>query len=176
MSRTVLLSEVKEVAAKFPDWIAEIRGMFAEAGLPTGGEGALPALAQRLGDDTAFRRQIEDCLGALCAVEAEVSQLELLGVLVVAAAGPEGAARLAETAGAEEQAALRSLFHFVIESRRRRSEVSPADVTRAVEPQAPEVQLVAVRVAEERPEAMGARGRCWRGRWKSLLRRCLVDM
>ncbi len=157
MSRTVLLSEVKEVAAKFPDWIAEIRGMFAEAGLPAGGEGALPALAQRLGDDTAFRRQMEGCLGALCAVEAEVSLLELLGVLVVAAAGPEGAARLAEAAGAEEQAALRSVFHFVIESRRRRSEVSPADVTRAVEPQALEEQPVAIRATEERLEAVAMR-------------------
>lgn len=120
MSRTVLLSEVQDVTERFPAMIADLREVLLQTGLPEDGRETLPVLAERVTGDTGFREQLHAAVNGVCEQEPFLSQLEVLGVLVAAAAGPEEAEGIAEAPGLDGPA--RVLFTFVLESRRRRRE------------------------------------------------------
>lgn len=125
MSRTVLFSEVDEVAGRFPDYIAEIREVLLQAHLPESAEDVLPAIADRITTDEAFREDLASMLATVCTLEPGINHLEALGILVVAAVGTDQAHVLAEMPGVDLSA--RQLFNFVLETRRKRRNLAQED-------------------------------------------------
>ncbi len=120
MSRTVLLSEVNEVAGRYPETIEQIRATLAGAQLPISGERALQALTERLQENAFFREDLHEALNAALETTPEITQLGALAVLVNAAMGPVQAVALADSEAADLP--LRALFKFVLASRRRSRE------------------------------------------------------
>ena len=122
MSRTILLSEVNEVAARYPEMVVQVRGTFAGAHLPFDGEPALHALTERLQQDALFREDLHEALSAALTPVPQITQLGALAVLLNAAVGPEQAVALADSEAADLP--LRALFKFVLASRRRSREAA----------------------------------------------------
>lgn len=129
MAGAILFSKVEEATSRFPDFVSELQGFFLQYGLPVGAAEAVADLAERASTEGAFRDDLVSMICVLCAEEEGISYLELLGLLVVAAVGPETAQDLALDAGAEEP--VRRLFNFVVEARRPRPEEELATRARA---------------------------------------------
>ena len=145
MSLTVLLSEVHGVVQRFPASIAGLREIFARAALPEVGGEVVAVLAERVAVDAGFREELYGAVSKAFESEPQLSQLEMLSILVVAAVGPEQTERLAAMDGIDLP--LRALFSFVLECRRRQREAAESapegarerGVTAHAQPEGPRV-------------------------------------
>lgn len=110
----ILLSQLNEVAVRFSGDVGEVREFLVQQGISVGSVDALPALCRELDTDVAFRRDVASLLRAVLYREHErTSYMELLGILVAAAAGTGE-----ELETAPPQAAVRELLRFVMQARK----------------------------------------------------------
>lgn len=116
VSTTILFSAVNEARTQYAAYLAELVPFLAHYGLAPGSAQAIPAVAERMAQDPSFRDDLGSMLTVICAQEPGMTYLELLGLVLVAAAGPAGSATLAADPTLEEPS--RQLFNFVMDLRR----------------------------------------------------------
>ncbi len=116
LGTTILFSAVDEVAARYPEYIAGIREFLSQYGMTVGVDGAPVLLAERLVQEPLFGEDLLSMLRVVCAENQEVSCLQLLGLLLVAAQGQQMAAASSGNPAAESTA--RKLFNFLVDHRR----------------------------------------------------------
>lgn len=114
MGTAILFSKIDAVAAEFPDDVRRLQAFFAQHGVHIGSSSAVAQVADRIQDST-FRCELAGMLAALCRQTPRISYLELLGVVLLAAAGRGGSGELAYMPDLEEPVC--TLFTFVTEAR-----------------------------------------------------------
>ena len=138
MSTTLLFSAVAEAADRFEPYVAELRGLLEQHGLPTGQPAALPALVEAIRSDSSFRDDLTSMLRVIYAEAPEITYLELLAVVLVAALGAGAGASDGHVA--QEEGDARSLLNFLVEVRR----VMKAEMRGLLEPLSPDEAVDAV--------------------------------
>ena len=120
MGSAILFSKVGAVAREFPGFVTELQILLLRHGVEVNRCEAVGELAARLRSRSdGLRGDLRSMLGILFAEDREVSYLEVLGLLLAAAAGEDHAV-LAYAPGLEEP--VQELFSFVVEARPAREE------------------------------------------------------
>ena len=114
MGTAILFSKTNVAVAQFPDAVRSVQDFFVQCGMEVGSPQAVRDLADGV-QDSGFRRDLTAIIVALCADAPGISYLEILGVLLAAAAGQEGAAELPYLPALDEPVC--HLFSFVTEAR-----------------------------------------------------------
>lgn len=103
--------QLNEVLNRYPEEIAELRAFLHAARIPVATPDALPLTAARLGVDRAFHRDLISMIWVVIdSRHHQISYADLLGILAIAAAGPQGAAAAPEDA-------THTLLRFLMEAR-----------------------------------------------------------
>ena len=113
-----LPSQLVEIAQLFEVDVEDLHVLLQEEGLPVGSAECLQDLATRLGSDPRFRRDVAFMLQSMIGrnhdepESAEPGSMDILGILVVAAAGTRQTIE-----SASRQQVMRELLRFVIQQR-----------------------------------------------------------
>ena len=113
-----LPSQLADISKRFQVDVEDLQVLLQEEGLPVGSAECLQELASRLGSDPRFRRDVAFMVQSMIGREraesgsVEPGSMDILGVLVVAAAGTQ---HIIE--GASRQQVMRELLRFVIQQR-----------------------------------------------------------
>jgi TonB family protein len=102
--------QLQQVATRYPQQIAELRGFLADTGLRLESADTLSDVASRLRQDRAFRRDLISHVWVVLHLSGDISYSSLLGVLALAAAGPHFAADA-------QEADAHDLLRFLMEAR-----------------------------------------------------------
>lgn len=116
MPGAILFSKVGEAAARFPDFVAELRSFLEGSGLVAGEADTAIRLAERVAEGGVFREDLASMLRVQYLQEPDTSYLQLLGLLLAAAVGEDEAESLAYAPQVEEP--VRELFQFVVDARK----------------------------------------------------------
>ena len=120
-------SQLVEISQRFQPDVADLQVLLQEEGLPVRSPECLEQLSARLNSDPRFHRDLAFLVRSMLFREPdEPGSLDVLGVLVVAAAGTRQ-----QFDTAPVQARLRELLRFVMQQRRTNPPASPAAVERA---------------------------------------------
>jgi len=115
-------SQLEEISQQFQADVQDLQTFLAEEGLPVDSQAALPELSTRLNANARFRRDVSSLLHAVLYRDPEeLGSMDLLGILVVAAAGTRQDFRTAP-----QQEAMRDLLRFVMQQRRPAARPVPA--------------------------------------------------
>ena len=128
----LLASQLSEISGRFPAHVQDLRAFLRKEKLPVPSPDALPQLSSRLESDARFRADVGSLLRvALYQEREQVGYEDLLGILVAAAAGTEH-----DLKSESQEADIRELLRFVLQSRRSafRPEAEEESVAVAPEP------------------------------------------
>lgn len=126
--------QLKEVSARYPNEIAELRDFLVKADCVPGTEESLHTIADRLQRDRAFHRDLTLHLWVVIHLSNRtISYADLLGMLAIAAAGAHFAAQTHEDDA-------HALLRFVMEARHSLDGTGTQEHTPAVYPSAPLVE------------------------------------
>ena len=144
-------SQLTEISSRFPAHVQDLREFLLKEQLPVPSPDAIPQLLSRLGTDARFRADVGSLTRAILYEEREgIGYEDLLGILVVAAAGTEH-----DLKGASQETDIREMLRFLLQSRRPTSPPEPEPVRVPVQPEprrpAP-VRPAPVRPAQVNPE------------------------
>lgn len=107
----LLPSQLHEISRRYSVYVDEMREFLLHEGFAVNSPGAVAELAARLRQDARFRGDVSSLARAVTYREREqIGYMELLGIVVVAAAGTRGAS------GQDE--AMRQTLRFLMEARR----------------------------------------------------------
>ncbi len=110
----------------------DIRGFLLKQKLPVPSPDVIPQLSSRLGTDPRFRADVASLMRAILFEEREgIGYEDLLGILVAAAAGTEH-----DLTSASQEADIREMLRFLLQSRGSTFRADPEEVRDAVEPEA----------------------------------------
>ena len=119
-----LLSRLDEVSRLFPDDVEGTREFLLDRGIPAGSLAALTHFSARLAIDPSFRRDVTSLVQVVIRRENEaVDYMDLLGILVVAAAGAGPF-----NANDEQEESVREILRFLTQIRRPTGAVGPVFV------------------------------------------------
>jgi TonB family protein len=119
-----LLSKLDEVSRLFPDDVEGTREFLLDRGIPAGSLEALTHFSARLAIDPSFQRDVTSLVQVVIRREdEEVDYMDLLGILVVAAAGPGPF-----NANDEQEESVREILRFLTQIRRPTGAVGPVFV------------------------------------------------
>lgn len=145
-----LASQLIEISGRYAAHVQDIREFLLREKLSVPSPDAIPQLCSRLGTDLRFRADVASLMRAILYQEREgIGYEELLGILVAAAAGTEH-----DLKSDSQEADLRELLRFLLQSRRSTSppEPEPEETIIPVEPEPRE--SVPARPAQMNPEPM----------------------
>ena len=111
-----LPSQLEEISQRFQMDVEDLQVLLQEEGLAVGSAECLEELSSRLSSDPRFRRDVAFLIRSMVGrelVSGEPGSMDVLGVLVVAAAGTR-----VEFGTSSRQNAVRELLRFVIQQRR----------------------------------------------------------
>lgn len=107
-------SQLTEISGRFPEHVQEIRELLLKEKLPVPSPEAIPELSSRLKTDERFRADVASLMRATLYQEREgIGYEDLLGILVVAAAGTER-----DLNSESQEADIREMLRFLLQSRR----------------------------------------------------------
>lgn len=119
-----LLSRLETASRQFPHHVADLRAFLLDRGIPAGAPSALPHVSARLATDPSFRRDVSSLMQAVVQSEGEtIDYVDLLGILVAAAAGPGPL-----EANAEQEESVREMLRFLTHIPRPNGAVRPVFV------------------------------------------------
>ena len=127
-----LASQLSETSSRFPTHVREIREFLLKETFAVPSPDAIPQLLGRLGTDARFSADIASLMRATLYQEREgIGYEDLLGILVAACAGTEN-----DLKSDSQEADLRSLLRFLLQSRRSTfpTEPEPEETKIPVEP------------------------------------------
>ncbi len=128
MGSAILFSKIEAVASEFPGYVSELQVLFVRHGMGVGCCEAVGELAAHLRErGSAVREDLASMLGLLFLDNQNISYLEVLGLLLAAAAGQRHAEELAYAPGLGE--AVQELFSFVVKARPSREDREEIPVT-----------------------------------------------
>ena len=109
-----LPSQLQEISQRYQPDVEDLQVLLQEERLPVGSAECLQELSDRLGSDARFRRDVGFMVRSMLGRErAEAGSMDVLGVLIVAAAGARQ-----EFESQSQQKLVRELLRFVIQQRR----------------------------------------------------------
>lgn len=119
-----LLSKLDKASALFPDDVEGTREFLLDRGIPAGSIEALTHFSARLAIDPSFRRDVTSLVQVVIQREKEeVDYMDLLGILIVAAAGT-GPLNPSD----EQEESVREILRFLTQVRRPAGALSPVFV------------------------------------------------
>jgi TonB family protein len=114
LRQVFLTSQLAEISQRFQTDVEDLQVLLQEEGLPIQSEECLQLISQRLNSDPRFRQDVAFLVRSILGREGqEPGSMDVLGVLVVAAAGTRQ-----ELKGPSAQRSVRQLLRFVIQQKR----------------------------------------------------------
>jgi len=145
-----LASQLTEISGRYPAHVQDIREFLLKEKLAVPSPDAIPQLLGRIGTDDRFRADVASLMRATLYAEREgIGYEELLGILVAAAAGTEH-----DLNSDSQEADLRALLRFLLQSRRSTSPLEPEAEATKIPVEAESRESVPVRPAQVNSEPM----------------------